>query len=253
MAAAYRADGTLLPSESGGTQVVLVAADVELLQGALDAAPEGIDGVQRFVARIEMMNFVISGEIRGRNFYHGPYPSREPGVDLIVQEFTELQHRQQPWIEGLLEFPVSNVAIVREVSGVDMTFDLFGFMVAGEGGYREHIRRAVAITIDDDGVPRPLDDAELEQLGTHVQTAIRGAYARIAEWDDDFRIMYGLYHYLNEVAPFADAVGAPELSAELRERMEASGERRLADVQSMGDVPPVWARLGQGPGVFTLP
>ena len=100
---------------------------------------------------------------------------------------------------------------------------------------------------------RELDDAELEAFGGHAQEATRGGYERIATWDEDFRILYGLYHYLSEMAPFAEAVGAPELNVELRARMEETGHRRLADIRAMGDVAPVWAHWGNGGPTFTAP
>jgi hypothetical protein len=251
-AAAYRGDGHLLPSEGGATQPVLPEADATTLLDLLSSDVHEIDEVQLIAARLEMMNFVISGETRGRNFYHGPYPAAEPDAVVVVQEFTELQKRQQPWIEGLLEFPIANVAVIREIVDVVPSFDIFGFMVLDDGGgYREHIRRSIAVTVPEDGA-RPLTDDEVAGLSGHVTGAIQGAYSRFANWDDEYRVRYGVYHYLNEAAPFAEAVGAPELIPELRGRLEESGSRRIGDIMAMDDVPPVWAGWSGGGGAFTV-
>jgi hypothetical protein len=252
LAEAYRADGSLLPSERGFTQPTLAPADADALQRLLEHGSRDIELVQQTAARLEMMNFVICGEVRGRNFFHGPYPGSEPGTTVFVQELTELQHRQQPWIEGLLGFETENVAIVREIAGGEITFDLFGFMVASGESYRERIRRAAVVTVDGERAVRGIDDGELPALSVHAQAAIKGGYERIAGWDEDFRVLYGIYHYLSEMAPFAEAVEAPELIVELRARMEESGARRLADVRGMGEVPPVWAQWGAGGPTFTL-
>jgi hypothetical protein len=170
---------------------------------------------------------------------------------VFVQEFTELQHRQQPWTEGLLGFPMENVAIVRETAAVELAFDVFGFMVASGGSYREHIARAAVVSVGEDRRMRLLADEELAELSVHAQAATRGGYERIADWDEDFRILYGIYHYLSEMAPFAEAANAPELIVELRARMEESGARRLEEVRAMGEVPPVWAQWGAGGPTFT--
>jgi hypothetical protein len=252
LAGAYRGDGTLLPSESGYTQLVLPPEFTPRLHAELDAGTHDIETVQRTAARLEMMNFVISGEVRGRNFFHGPYEGSRGGTTLIVQEFTELQERQQPWVDGLLEFPMENVAVIREVEDLEVDFDLFGFIVVKSGNYREQIRRAVLVTVDGDDIRR-LDDDEIAALTVHAQSAMKGAYKRIAEWDDEYRVMYGIYHYLNEAAPFAQAVGAPELVDQLRDRIEESGARRIGDVRAMGDLPPVWAQWAAGGEPFTLP
>jgi hypothetical protein len=251
LAEAYRVDGSLLPSEAGYTQPTLRPADLGALYEQLDNGSQDIELVQRTAARLEMMNFVICGEVRGRNFFHGPYPGSEPGTTVFVQEFTELQRRQQPWIEGLLGFDTENVAIVREITGGQVAFDLFGFMVATGENYRERIRRAAVVTVEN-GVVRGIDDDELPALSTHAQAATKGGYERIAQWDEDFRVLYGIYHYLSEMAPFAEAVDAPELVVELRARVEQSGARRLAEVRAMGEVPPVWAQWGAGGPTFTL-
>jgi hypothetical protein len=253
LAEAYRPGEELLPAESGNTQPTLAPDRATELLMRLDQGERDLELIQRTAARLEMMNFVICGEVRGRNFFHGPYPGAQPGATVFVQEFTELQRRQQPWTEGLLAFPVENVAIIRETTGVELAFDVFGFMLASGGNYRDHMVRATAVTIDEHGEGRELDDAELEAFGGHAQEATRGGYERIATWDDDFRILYGLYHYLSEMAPFAEAVGAPELNVELRGRMEETGHRRLADIRAMGDVAPVWAQWGQGGPTFTAP
>jgi hypothetical protein len=252
MASAYRADGTLVPLERENTLQVLEEPDERVLRELVAGKPHDVADVQRMAARLEMMNFVISGEIRGRNFWHGPYAGSESDTVLVVQELTELDHREQPWIEGLLDFPFTNVAVVRELARMDLVFDFFGFMTTGASDYRDQIRRAVVVTVED-GVPRRLAEEELEQIGERAQKATRGGYERIATWDDDFRVEYGIYHYLNDFAPFARAVGAPELIAELRARIEDSAERRLSEVQAMDAVPPGWARLAASEGPFTLP
>jgi hypothetical protein len=253
LAEAYRPGEELLPAESGHTQPTLAADAAVGLLSRLDEGERDLELLQRTAARLEMMNFVICGEVRGRNFFHGPYPGAQPGATVFVQEFTELQHRQQPWTDGLLSFPVENVAIIRETTGVELAFDVFGFMLASGGNYRDHMVRATAMTVDECGESRALDDAELEAYGGHAQQATRGGYERIATWDEDFRILYGLYHYLSEMAPFAEAVGAPELNVELRARMEETGRRRLKDIRAMGDVAPVWAQWGNGGPTFTAP
>jgi hypothetical protein len=253
LAEAYRPGEELLPAESGNTQPTLAADRAAELLSRLDRAERDLELIQRTAARLEMMNFVICGEVRGRNFFHGPYPGAQPGATVFVQEFTELQRRQQPWTEGLLCFPVENVAIIRETVGVELAFDVFGFMLASGGNYRDHMVRATAVTIDEHGESRELGDAELEAFGGHAQEATRGGYERIATWDEDFRILYGLYHYLSEMAPFAEAVDAPELNVELRARMEETGHHRLADIRAMGDVAPVWAQWGNGGPTFTAP
>jgi hypothetical protein len=221
----YASDGLVLPSEAGDTQRFLPEHDQETVRALLDDAPREIDEAQRIVARLEMLNFVISGEIRGRNYYHGPYPSSAPDAFVVVQEFTELRHRHQPWVQELLGFELDNVVCIRELSGIDLAFDLFGFMVVvGGGSYRSHIRRAALATVED-GVARPLRDAELERLTADVRRAIAGAYATFATWDDDFRIGYGV---------------------------ERSAIDRLPDVRAMGDVAPVWVHWREGRG-FTPP
>lgn len=252
VAQGYRGDGTLLPSEAGFVNHVLPDGDVLRLHQLLASTTHDFALTQRVAARLEIMNFVISGEIRGRNFFHGPYPGTRPGTTVIVQEFTELRHREQPWIEGLLDFPVQNVVIIREVQDFKATFDLFGFMVVLSNNYPQSIERSTVLTVESGG-PRILDESEIEALGHPAQEAVRGAYARIAAWDDSFRIMYGVYHYLNEVAPFAEAVDAPELIGELRSRMEQSGHQRIGEVKEMGATPPVWAKWGRGGAPFELP
>lgn len=253
LAAAYYDDGErLLPSEAGDTQRFLPREEQARLLDLLDAAPRAVEEVQRTAARLEMLNFVISGEIRGRNYYHGPYPGSEPGTQVVVQEFVELDRRHQPWMDGLLGYPIDNVVVIRELDELELAFDLFGFMVVvGGGSYRSHIRRATLATVED-GTARPLGDGELERLGTDVQASIAAAYSRFAEWDDDMRIAYGMYHYLTEAAGFAEAAGAPELVGELVTRMEAGLAERLADIRAMEDVAPVWARWRAGEG-FTPP
>jgi hypothetical protein len=253
LAAAYNDDAErLLPSEAGDTQTFLPEADRGRLLELLDDSPREIDEVQRTAARLEMLNFVISGEIRGRNYYHGPYPGSEPDSQVVVQEFSELRARHQPWVEGLLGYPLDNVVVVRELGPLELSFDLFGFMVVdGGGSYRSHIRRATLVTVED-GEPRPLADDELERLATDMQESVKQAYGQFATWDDDYRISYGMYHYLTEVSGFAEAAGAPELVGELVERMEAGVDERLADIRAMDDVAPVWARWRAGEG-FTPP
>lgn len=246
-----RDDGALLPSEMGDTQLVLEAAELEPI-GALMAGPgREIDEVQRVAARLEMLNFVISGEIRGRIFYHGPYPGTSGDGQIVVQEFTQLDRRHQPWTEDLLGYPLDNVVLLREVEPGDYAFDLYGFMVDKGGDFKSRIRRATVATVED-GIPRPLSDAEIERLTADIRISIKAAYTRFAGWDDDFRIVYGIYHYLFEAAPYAEVVGRPQLVVELRRRIEASAERRLPDVRSMDDVAPVWRHWREGGG-FTPP
>ena len=245
----YDTDELVLPSEAGNTQRFLPDAEIAVVQDLLDEAPHDIADAQRAVARLEMLNFVISGEIRGRNYFHGPYPSRSPDAYVVVQEFAELKHRHQPWVQDeLLGYPIDNVVCIRELSGVELSFDLFGFaVVVGGGSYRSHIRRTALVTVED-GAPRPLTAAELEDLGQRTKRSIQGAYAQFATWDDDFRIAYGAYHYLTEASGYAELAGVPELVGELRSRMEASIPERLAEVRAMGDVAPVWARWREGRG-----
>lgn len=247
----YDREDALLPSEMGDTQIALDAAGVAGALELLDEHERASDEVQRVAARLEMLNFVISGEIRGRLFYHGPYPV--PGGDgvIVAQEFGELDSRLQPWVEGLLGYPLDNIVCIREVDPGDYSFDLYGFMVDKGGTFTSSIRRAAVVTVED-GVARAVTDAELERLATDIRASIKGAYERFATWDDDFRIVYGIYHYLTEAAPFAEFVGRDHLVPELRARMESSVDRHLPEIKAMGEAAPVWEHWRQGGG-FTPP
>jgi hypothetical protein len=252
LATAYydRDDDALLPSEMGDTQLVLDPPQLDPLVALLDGSRE-VDEAQRLAARLEMLNFVISGEIRGRIFYHGPYPGPREETRVVIQEFTQLDRRHQPWTEGLLGYPLDNVVIVREVDPGDYAFDLYGFMADRGGDFRAGVRSAALATVED-GTARPLTDAELERLAADIRASIKGAYARFAGWDDDFRITYGIYHYLFEAAPYAEIVNRPDLIPPLREKIEASAAERLPDIKAMDDVAPVWQHWRDGGG-FTPP
>lgn len=242
-----REDGALLPSEMGDSQCVLNATELDAAWTMLDEVERDVDTVQRIAARLEMLNFVISGEIRGRNFCHGPYQAASGDGRIVIQEFTELDRRHQPWTDGLLGYPLDNVVCIREVDPAEYVFDLYGFMFDKGGNFRHRIRRSALATVQD-GRLRPIEDAELTELTNLIRASIRGAYQQFATWDEDFKIVYGIYHYLGEAAPYAEATGREYLVAELKQRMEASASERLEDIRAMDDVAPVWQHWRSGGG-----
>lgn len=248
--AVYRADGTLLPHEAGYTQP---AAPPQLGAEVLDASGHRVDRVRlgRLTAGLQLYNFTLHGEQRGTTYFHGPYPSPDTRCAIVVEEFTALRHNRLPWSPDPTPLPVDTVAAILEVEGVEFEFDLFAGMSAIPNDYLDRVRRGSLVTCDE-GPPRPLAEDEIEVLIAGAAGEQWRIFKEQLQWDADFRIVYGIYHYLDVLAPFFATAGvAPEAIDEARSRFEETASHRLGEIRDLDPIP-AWDRLfARGDSMFT--
>lgn len=253
MMAAYRADAVhLLPHEDGERQP---AADPALVRSALEqhgCEAADLPELSQVTAGLQLYNYVLRGEQRGTTNFHGPYPAEAPGRVLVVEEFTRLRHDELPWSADPPVLPVDTVCAVLELEGVALRFDLFQGMAADPPEYRSRLRRAALVTCDD-GDPRVLAPDEQEGVVAACAAERPRLFRAMLEWDADYKIAYGAYHYLDFLMPFLDAAGVGEpVKEEARRRFDATVQRRLREVADTDPVP-VWTRLFDEPARMFTP
>ncbi len=238
VARSYRNDGLALPDEANFTVPVLPPETVtdlneQLHGGATDKLRRQI---HRMVATLELYTFIFHGEARVGIFHHGPYPQKS-GDTLMVKELVGLRDDFYPWAQLESRLPYDNIACVMRLHDVHSKIELFGTLTTQPADYARCITDE-ALFIVEDGVYRPLPDAEIPSLTWTAADAQLELYRRIIDWDDRQRIRYGadLYGYL--LKSFGDLAGLDAAFSEaIRSRFEESVARHLDDLYS-GDEPP---------------
>jgi hypothetical protein len=125
-------------------------------------------------------------------------------------------------------------------------------MVASDPEYHRKADRVAVVTCDD-GEPRRLTEAERQGLLEAAADEQQRLFRETIAWDDQFKLVYGAYLYLDFFVPLLRAGGVPEETiATVREQVREGGERRAVDVAAMDPVP-VWGQLLRPDGpVFDL-
>jgi hypothetical protein len=249
MITAYRDSDRLLPHEDDDRQR---ATNTDVVQRALDAHErESVRPVDvfRVTSELQLYSFVLGGEQRGTMNFHGPYVSTRPGHTLFVEEFTRLRRDELPWSRGAKAQPVDTVCAVFEVKDSRLRFDLFQGMTADPVAWQARVTRA-ALASCDDATVRPLSREEQDSIVAACQAERPRLFREMLNWDEDFKIAYGAYHYLDFLCPFLDAaeLGASARS-EARRRFEQTIEQRLDEIKTNPGL--VWGTLFTRPHLFT--
>jgi hypothetical protein len=238
-AGAYRQTGdALVPNEDGDRQPAAPAAEVLAAIEAFGRPGAEMPEAGATTAALQLYSYVCRGEQRGTTYYHGPYPGPD-GTILVVEEFTRMRDNELPWAPPVL--PLDTVCSVMQLEGVAPRFDLFQGMTTEPVDYRAHLLRTSLLTCDD-GAPRPVTDAEREEILAVTASERERIFREQLTWDKEFRMTYGSFHYLDFLDPFFRAAGCPEAIGEARERFADTVARRTREVADTEPVP-VWERL----------
>jgi len=243
-----RGDGFLLPNEADGRQT---SVPDELPGSILDQARQtSVEGVGRLTAALQMYSYTLNGEQRGTTNFHGPYPSpRDPAYSIIVEEFTAIRHNQSPWSPDPAPFEFDEVAAIFEVENTEFDFDLFGGMQSKPNDYQQHLVRAAIVTTDS-GEPVEIDAEGRAGLIESAAAEQKRIFREQLGWDDDLKITYGIYHYLDTLASLLEPAGLGSEMVEARQRFEETAARRLEEIRAW-ETAPAWSRLLGGGEIFT--
>jgi hypothetical protein len=190
-------------------------------------------------AALQLYSYVSRGEQRGTTYYHGPYPGLA-GTTLVVEEFTRMRDNELPWANPVL--PLDTVCSVMELDGVEPRFDLFQGMATEPVDYRSRLLRTSLLTCDD-GAPRPVTDEERAEIVARTASERERIFREQLGWDQEFRMTYAAFHYLDFLDPFFRAAGCgPEVIGEARERFATTVRERIREVADTEPIP-VWERL----------
>src|SRR5690606_31795559 len=152
--------------------------------------------------------------------FHGPYPSpRGPQYSIIVEEFTAIRHNQSPWSPDPAPFEFDEVAAIFEVENTEFEFDLFGGMQTNPNDYQQNLTRAAVVSTDS-GEPVEIDADGRAGLIESAASEQKRIFREQLGWDDDFKITYGIYHYLDTLASLLEPAGLGSEMAEARRRFE---------------------------------
>jgi hypothetical protein len=252
MMRAYRGDEVhLLPHEDADRQPAAPASLVRRVLAEHGRDPAEIEDQAQVTAGLQLYNYVLRGEQRGTTNFHGPYPAREPGRVLLVEEFTRLAGDELPWSADPPVMPLDTVCAILELDDVELRFDLFQGMAAEPPDYRSRLRRVALLTCDD-GPPRELSAEERRQILEAAKSERPRLFRQALEWDADFKIEYGAFHYLDFLFPFLDAAKVgQDVKDEARTRFAETRRRRLREIADTEPVPVFTRLFADSPRLFT--
>lgn len=242
---AYRGDGTLLPEEAAGVTHVVPDAVVDEVSDLLvpvDNAP--VAAIRRATATLNSYAFLVHGEQRDGTFGHGPY-SRPGGGTIFFREITDLQNGYLPWAAPGNPYP--NVVIAYACQDVQVTCDTYGTLVTQPYEFTEQLTHIVALTIDSDGRPICLDEAELTSAQDGAAQGVKAMYAQMAGWESRYRLDYGRPLFANHLKTFVDLLDlGPEWGDELMRTFNSLKSDLIDRLFVEETTPSVWAHMVHG-------
>jgi len=283
----YRADGRLLPEESGFTWPVLTRDALEVVLPKLHSEfdQERRRRIHRALAMLELFTFVFNGEARVGVFHHGPYSwsegdclpevsmrsgegassglLRDPEIawgtpSVVVKELVGLRDDFYSWAEESVWLPVENLVYVMVVKDVVVRIGLFGSLWTEPREYHPHIIAhgiftARAFGGDPGEELRPVALEELEEIAACAAEAQMRLYRRFLTWDARRRLAYGAELYGNLLRVFGDGAGlGVDFHREIRERFQESTDRHLEALLA-GEPPAILHHIATTEGAIYSP
>jgi hypothetical protein len=249
----YRQDGYLLPEQTDLSLRILSPAELALLDaGTADGGSNDLPAVRRMAATLELYNFVLHGEQRDGIFGHGPYPLDDGSV-LFVREFNDLRNDYLPWASTNAQNPWDSIVIGYRGRGVNVACDLFGSMTVTPHEFADLLDGICVFGVRGSDAPVALNADDVAEVMSAAADAQEELYLAALSWDDHFKIAYGAPLFANHLWPIAALAGAePEMGDRIKVAFAETAERRT-DALLAGEVPSVWAHMGDYPGAMYWP
>jgi hypothetical protein len=249
----YRQDGFLLPEQTDLSCRILDSEELALLDaGTADGGSNDLPAVRRTAATLELYNFVLHGEQRDGIFGHGPYPLPDGSV-LFVREFNDLRNDYLPWASTTAQNPWDSIVIGYRGRDVNVACDLFGSMTVTPHEFADLLDGICVFGVRGSDSPVALNADDVAAVMSAAADAQEELYLAALNWDDHFKIAYGAPLFANHLWPIAAMAGAErEMGDRIKLAFAETAERRT-DALLAGEVPSVWAHMGDYPGAMYWP
>ncbi|WP_066913113.1 hypothetical protein [Millisia brevis] len=163
--------------------------------------------VRKFAARLTAYAFLENCDARTAVCDTGPYDLGD-GTFLALRELCCDGDGDFPWLDGIRETLPEHrfVLAYRLPNDVAMDNNVWGTAWFTPSDYLDRILQLRVFAVRD-GQLRPLDLPEVVALTTHIRTAHRALYARLAETDPQERNLYATQMYSWKLKAWARIAG----------------------------------------------
>ncbi len=240
----YRADGSLVPDETGQTTRILSGPDLEQAVALLEPAEEEwYQQIRQAVAKLQMYAFLFHGEQRDGVFGHGPYDV--DGATVFFREINDLHNDYVPWAISEPRSPVPNVVVCYQAHDVTVSCDVFGSLVADPHDFAGRLD-AVAILTASEGELRRLEADEVEAVQQAAAVGTRLLFGKMAKWEEEYKLRYGGPLFANHMKTFFDLGGIEgSVGDRLMSTFEATA-KELTEGILQRDTAAVWKHMARG-------
>jgi hypothetical protein len=248
----YHEERAHVPDGAAFRLPVLPRASVENVAASLrQPSANEQHAIRRMMATLELFTFILNGESRIGVFHHGPYPLPDGDV-LMFKEMVGLQEDFYSWATPDVRLPVSGIARVMRLRGVQVKIVHMGSMTTEPANYQEKIVAEELFTCEHSAL-RPLRADEISAITQSAANAQMELYRRMIAWDDKFRVAYGAELYGQILGRFAPLGHEQHFRKMIRESFAASVAKHVDDLAGGKEPPLILQHIASTDGPIYAP